>query len=145
AIVQGTSAGTATFTTGSGAITLTNINNNFTGAVSLNNSGANDVAVTDVNAIILGASNVGSGTFAVNATGANTITQTGAIVQAAAAGTATFTTGAAAITLTNAGNDFTGNVVLVNSGANALSVRDTNAISLGAITAGSSLTVQSNG
>ena len=29
--------------------------------MSLNNSGANDVAITDSNAIVLGASNVGSG------------------------------------------------------------------------------------
>ena len=50
------------------------------------------------NAIVLGASSVGKGTLSVIATGANSITQTGAITQAAAAGTATFTTGAGAIT-----------------------------------------------
>src|SRR5262249_57781831 len=93
------------FTTGAGAITLTNAANDFTGAVSLNNSGANNVAVTDANAIVLGASTVGSGTLTVTATGANSITQTGAIVQAAAAGAAGHTTRARGIPPTNRGQD----------------------------------------
>ena len=109
--------GTSNFNAGANAITLTNGSNDFTGAVSLNNSGANNVSVTDTNAIILGASNVGSGTLTVNATGANSITQTGAIVQAAGAGIASFTTGGGVITLTNAGNDFTGAVSATNTGA----------------------------
>ena len=86
--------------------------------------------MTDANAIILGASSVGSGTLTVTATGANAITQTGAIVQAAGAGGASFTTGGAAITLANAGNDFTGSVSLTNTGANNVSVRDANALTL---------------
>ena len=102
--------GTSSFNAGAGSITLTNAANNFVGAVSLANSGANNVAVTDANAIVLGASTVGTGTLTVNATGANTITQTGAIVQAAGAGAASFTTGAGAITLNTATNDFTGPV-----------------------------------
>src|SRR5207253_11097134 len=110
AITQAAGAGAATFSAGANAITLTNAANDFTGAVSLNNSGANNVAVTDVNALILGASAVGSGTLAVSAGGA--ITQTGAITQAAGAGAATFGAGANAITLTNAANDFTGAVSL---------------------------------
>ena len=68
------------------------------------------MAAVDKNAIVLGASTVGSGTLTVNATGANSITQTGAIKQAAGAGAAKFTTGAGAIALTNAANDFTGSV-----------------------------------
>ena len=128
AIVQAAGAGAASFTTGAGAITLTNAANNFVGAVSLNNTGPNNVALTDANAIIVGASSVGSGTLAVKASGANSITQTGPIVQAAGAGGASFTTGGAAITLANAGNDFTGPVSLTNTGANNVSVRDANAL-----------------
>jgi hypothetical protein len=42
---------------GANPITLTNAANNFTGAVSLNNSGANAIQVTDANAIVLGTIN----------------------------------------------------------------------------------------
>ena len=86
--------------------------------MSLANTGANNVAVTDANAIILGASSVGSGTLAVTASGANTITQTGPIVQAAGAGAASFNTGAARSPSTR-GNDFIGPVSLTNTGLNA--------------------------
>ena len=134
--------GTSGFNAGANAITLTTATNNFTGAVSLNNSGANNVAVRDANAIVLGASSVGSGTLGVTAVG---ITQTGAITQAAAAGAATFTGGAGMITLTQA-NDFTGAVSLSNSGANNVSVTDTNAIVLGASGVGAgTLTVNASG
>jgi hypothetical protein len=61
-----------------------------------------------------GTSAVGTGAIAVTATGA--ITQSGAITQAAGAGAASFTTGAAAITLNNPGNDFSGAVSLSNAG-----------------------------
>jgi len=74
-------------------ITLTTATNDFTGAVSLNNSGANNVSVTDANAIVLGASAVGTGTLGVTAGGA--ITETGAITQAAAAGAVTLSVTAA--------------------------------------------------
>jgi hypothetical protein len=69
--------------------------------VSLNNSGANNVAVTDANAIVLGTSSVGTGTLAVISDG--TITQTGPITQAPGAGAASFTaTANALISLTQA-------------------------------------------
>ena len=143
-ITQAGIAGAATFNAGAGVISLTQANN-FTGAVSLNNSGANNVTVRDINAIILGTSLVGTGTLAVNASGANSITQTGTITQAAGAGVATFTTGAGVITLTQA-NDFTGAVSLNNSGANNVSVTDSNMLTLGTlnITAGN-LTALSTG
>src|SRR5262249_30120416 len=124
--------GTSAFNAGAGPIALANAGNDFTGAVSLNNSGANDVAVTDANAIVLGASNVGSGTLTVTATGANSITQTGAIVQAAGAGAASFTTGNGPIVLTQA-NDFTGPVSATDSGASAISITDVNALTLGTV------------
>ncbi|MEJ2574624.1 MAG: hypothetical protein P8164_13745, partial [Gammaproteobacteria bacterium] len=141
AITQAAGAGAATFNGGAGAITL-NAANDFTGAVSLNNSGANNVAVTDANAIDLGPSSVGTGTLTVNGVG---ITQSGAITQAAAAGAATFNGGAGAITL-NAANDFTGAVSLNNSGANNVAVTDANAINLGASSVGTgTLTVNGVG
>jgi hypothetical protein len=120
--------GTSSFTAG-GAISLGNLNN-FTGSVSLNNSGANNVAVTDVNAIILGTSSVGTGTLTVNAVG---ITQTGAITQTASAGSATFNSGAGVITLTQL-NEFTGAVSLANTGNNAISITDKNSLILGTVT-----------
>ncbi|MEJ2565209.1 MAG: hypothetical protein P8141_04435, partial [Gammaproteobacteria bacterium] len=114
----------ANINAGAGSINLTQAANDFTAAVSLNNSGANNVAVTDANAINLGASSVGTGTLTVNGVG---ITQSGAITQAAGSGAATFNGGAGAITL-NAANDFTGAVSLNNSGANNVAVTDANAI-----------------
>src|SRR5204862_466823 len=101
-------------------------------SVAFSNSGANNITVTDSNAIVLGTSSVGTGTFTVNAVG---ITQTGAITQASSAGAATFNAGAGVITLGSA-NDFTGSVSLNNSGANNVSVTDSNAISIGTSSVG---------
>jgi hypothetical protein len=143
AITQASSAGAATFNAGTGVITLANASNNFTGSVRLNNSGANNVAITDVNAIDFGASTLGSGSFAVTAVG---ITQIGAVVQASSAGTVTFNAGAGVITLANASNDFTGSVALNNSGANNVAITDVNAIDFGTSTLGSgSFTVTAAG
>ena len=128
-----TAAGTSSFNAGAGVITLTQFND-FTGAVSLNNSGTNNVAITDANAIDFGASTLGTGTFAVTAVG---ITQSGAITQASSAGTVTFNAGLGVITLSDVSNDFTGSVSLNNSGANNVSITDTNAIDFGASTLGS--------
>ena len=61
-----TVAGTSSFTAGANAITLTQ-SNAFTGDVSLNNSGANDVALTNGIALSLATSSVGSGTLALSA------------------------------------------------------------------------------
>ncbi len=98
--------GAATFNSGAGVITLTTAGNDFQDSVSLNNSGVNAVQVTDTNAIEFGASSVGTDTLTVISGGA--ITQSGAIVQGAGAGIASFTTGGFAVTLTNGSNDFTG-------------------------------------
>ncbi|MFM7541620.1 MAG: hypothetical protein ACKO9Z_18365, partial [Planctomycetota bacterium] len=68
-------AGSSTFQAAT-TITLTQGGNDFTGAVSLSNSGANAVAVTDSNAIDIGTSSVGTSTLTINAVG---ITQSGAI------------------------------------------------------------------
>ena len=135
-IVQGSSATTASFTTGAFGITLTQAANNFIGAVSLNNSGANDVAVTDANAIIFGTSSVGTGTLTVNAVGITQQSDT-RITQSSAAGLVTLNAGAGVIGLTGSFNDFTGNVILSNSGANNVAVTDANSLSLAASTIGS--------
>ncbi|HEY0862460.1 MAG TPA: filamentous hemagglutinin N-terminal domain-containing protein, partial [Lacunisphaera sp.] len=62
-----TVTGTSNFTTGNAAIALDNASNDFTGAVSLNNAGAFNVAIKDVNALTIDTSLVGSGTLTVDA------------------------------------------------------------------------------
>src|SRR6185295_14555357 len=94
-----TTATTASFTAGANAITITNAANSFGGDVSLSNSGANLAAITDNTPLSFGASSVGQLTAISN----GAITQSAAIT---ATGAASFSAGANAITLTNAGNDF---------------------------------------
>ena len=95
--------GTASFdasTGGGNPITLTNAANDFTGAVALVNAGANNVAITDVNAILLGTSSIGTGTLDVTAVG---ISQSGATtITQAGAGDVTLQGGNGNIDLTNA-------------------------------------------
>jgi CSLREA domain-containing protein len=129
-----TVVGLATFNAGANPITLTNPSNNFTGAVSLTNTGANNVAIRDVNTINFAASSLGNGTLSVNAVG---ITQTGAITQVANAGAVTFNAGAGVITLANVGNDFTGLVSVNNSGNNNVSVQDSTDLPIGLSNLGS--------
>lgn len=122
--------GTAKFTTGSYGISLLDENNDFSGAVSLKNSGLNAVSLVDRNDLKLGVVAVGSGTLTVRAGGNISQLDGGSIIQDKQAQTATFTAGAHAIQLNNAGNDFTGSLSLNNSGNNAVSVRDSNDLSL---------------
>ena len=136
-IVQGSSATLASFTTGAFGITLTDTSNNFIGAVSLNNSGANNVAVTDANAIIFGTSLVGTGTLTVNAVGITQESDTRIIQQSSPAGLVTLNAGAGEIGLTGSFNDFTGNVILSNSGAYNVAVTDANSLTLGTSNVGS--------
>ncbi|MEJ0068461.1 MAG: hypothetical protein WDO24_06760 [Pseudomonadota bacterium] len=105
---------------------MTNAGDSFTGAVSLNNSGANNVALANGGAVVLTASSVGSGTLSVTAVGA--ISQSGSVVQLAGAGIATFSAGANAITLTDTSNSFTGGVSLNNSGANNVALQSSGAL-----------------
>ena len=135
ALVQAAGGGKVTINATGGAISLNNKLNDFTGAVTLNNNGANAVEVVDANALLLGASNLGTGTLTVTAGGA--ITQNGAITQAAGAGVASFKAGTTAsgqaIILTQADNDFTGSVAL--SGG-ATQIVDKNALTLGTVATG---------
>jgi hypothetical protein len=155
-------AGTSSFTTGRNGIVLSDANNDFGGAVSLFYSGtAFPAAITDKNALTLGsvtigqdltvrsngALNLGSGSVGRNlvATSFNNNTgATGAITQAGkltVGGTAAITAGAAAITLTNAANNFTGAVSLTNSGANDAAIVDATALVLGQSSVGRNLAV----
>ncbi|WP_168171090.1 filamentous hemagglutinin N-terminal domain-containing protein [Rhodanobacter sp. B05] len=64
AITQAASAGMATFNAGAGPIALGNVGNNFSGVVSLSNSGASAVNLNNGgHALALGTVNVGSGAF----------------------------------------------------------------------------------
>src|SRR5690606_22875201 len=92
-ITQGgafTVSGTSSFDAGTHAIALGDAGNHFTGAVSLKNSGANDVTLDNgSNALVLDDVQVGSGALTVKGVG---ITQaaSSAITQSAAAGAAQF-------------------------------------------------------
>ncbi|MDB3958413.1 hypothetical protein N9408_05845, partial [Opitutales bacterium] len=196
---------TASFTAGGNAITLANAGNDFSGAVSLSNSGSNNVSLTDTNALDLGTVGIGqnltlttggaltdSGAITVSglatiissgqavtlgdsttanfgsidftggivsiteasamqvaaseATGSLTLVSSGAITQSGAIdadSTASFTAGGNSITLTNAGNDFSGAVSLSNSGSNDVSLADSNALDLGTVVVGQNLTLTS--
>jgi trimeric autotransporter adhesin len=130
-------SGNTTFAAGAANnITLDNAGNDFTGTVSVT-SGLN-VALTDANALTLGASTV-SGTLNLNSSGA--ITQTGTL---AVTGAATLAAGAANnITLVTTTNDFAGTVSIVSG--NNVSLRDTNSLALGGSTVGGNLVVTTNG
>ena len=88
--------GTTTVVAGNAAITLNDASNDFTGAVSLTNSGGNAISVTDQNAIDIGITS-SDGTYTVTAGGA--ITQSGAVNASTLALSST-----GAINLSNVGN-----------------------------------------
>src|SRR5581483_11619014 len=112
--------GTSSFTAGANAITLSQ-SNTFTGAVSLSNSGANNVQVTNSTALVLGASTIGSGTLGLTVGGS--ISETGALVQAANAGNITLniTAPSSDILLNTQPNDTNGSILFTGTLSN---VRD---------------------
>ncbi len=134
AITEAAGAGAVTLNGGAGAITFNNAGNDFSGAVSLDNSGNNNVVLVNSGALSLGTSSVGTGTLQLTGAG---LTQTGAITQAAGAGAVTLNGGGDAITLTNAGNNFTGPVSFTNVANNNVTLNDAGALTLGASTIGS--------
>ncbi|MCA1800229.1 MAG: hypothetical protein LC650_02955, partial [Actinobacteria bacterium] len=83
--------------------------NDFTGAVSLNNSGANAVAVTDVNALILGASTVGDD---LTVTAASLTISAGATVASSGGGDITLLTDALQVGIGGTINAGAGNITL---------------------------------
>ncbi|MBA5867991.1 MAG: filamentous hemagglutinin N-terminal domain-containing protein [Nitrospira sp. CR1.3] len=126
--------GTTTLAAGANNITLDNANN-FTGAVSV--TSGNNVALNDINALVLGASTI-SGTLGVTTNGA--LTQSGALN---VTGVTTLAAGAANnITLNNAANNFS--TVGITSGNN-VAVTDANALILGASTISGTLNVTTSG
>ena len=125
-ITQADDADAATFNAGAGVLALNSGLNRFTGAVSLNNSGNNDVTLVHNGALTLGSSNVGSGTLAI-ATQSN-ITQSGAIVQTGT-GNVRISAVLGPIELDNVDNDFQGTLSLGTLGATT--VRDKNSLTLG--------------
>ncbi|HEV2613643.1 MAG TPA: MBG domain-containing protein, partial [Gammaproteobacteria bacterium] len=134
-----TVAGTSNFSVGGAVITLGS-NNLFSGAVSLNNTGANAVSIKNVTNLILGTSVVGQN-LTVTTTG-NSITQTGTLT---VPGTSSFTAGANLINL-SLGNTLTGAVTLSNSGAtNPVTLNNTIATTLPVTTVGGVLTITSGG
>ncbi|MEK7217053.1 MAG: hypothetical protein AAB289_15825, partial [Chloroflexota bacterium] len=141
-----TIGGTTLVTAGANAITLTTGTNNFTGAVTLSNTGANNASITDANALTLGtltlggdltatstgALNLGAGTVAGNlvasTNAAGAVTQTGSLT---VTGTSNINAGLASdIALNSLGNDFQGAVSL--TGANT-GIVDANALTLGTL------------
>ena len=159
-----TGTGQVSIDAGAGAVTLTRASNDFRGAVSLANTGGNNISLTDKNTLTLGTLNVG-GTLTARSTGsfvlgtgsvganlsikAGNSTTGGAITQSAGgiavAGTSSFTTGRSGILLTDTNNDFIGAVSLSYSGSVASGITDKNALVLGTSTIGGALSIGSGG
>ena len=111
--------GPTTVTAGSGAVTLTNPGNNFASVSATGGA----VSIKDINAVALGAINASSLTVDTSA-GNGAVTQTAAVI---VANPSVINAGAGAVTLGNAGNDFStlgvtgGAVTIVDSNALTLS------------------------
>jgi filamentous hemagglutinin family protein len=129
-----TVTGTTSVNAGANAITLANNGNDLGGAVTVDNIGANNVALNNganaltVNGTVGGnlgtTTTTGTGTTTFGATSAGSLTAIsgGAVGQTAGtaltvAGTTSVNAGANAITLANNGNDFVGTVTVNNTGA----------------------------
>jgi hypothetical protein len=118
-------------------ITLDNQGNDFTGAVSVGSGKA--VSITDTNALVLGASTV-RGTLGITAAGA--VTQTGALI--VTGGTTLVAAGTNSdVTLDNAGNNFSG-AVLVTSGRD-VKLHDAEGLDLGTLVVGRDLNIRTIG
>ncbi len=137
-IVTGT--GASAVDAGAAAITLTNTSNDFRGALSLKNTGQHGIMVRDANALVLGdVSMSADNVHLLSVTAYGTIAQQGAIHTGAGGayfdasrGTTKSQTGGA-IALTNAGNDFRGDVQLWTTGAYSIAINDANSLRLGRV------------
>src|SRR4029077_7459140 len=98
--------GTSSFSAGANGIDLTTNGggNNFTGAVALNNSGANDVSITNSGALQIGASTIGQN---FNVTAGGNISETGVITSGGTT-TVAVTAPASDILLGTQANDLAG-------------------------------------
>ncbi|MCX7037323.1 MAG: filamentous hemagglutinin N-terminal domain-containing protein [Proteobacteria bacterium] len=128
-LVSGASSITAT----GQAVSLPNAGNNFGGALSL---AAKDVIVTDTNALSLGASVI-TGNATVTAGGA--LTQTGML---SVTGNTAITATGQTVTLTHAGNDFSGTIAV---SAKDLGLADANALALSASTLSGNANITAGG
>ena len=126
--------GTADFEGGAGAITVAAAGTVNFGALTFNTT-AGAVNITEDSGTSLAATNTAN---TLNLTSAGAITDTGTVT---VAGTSTISTGAFAITLDSAGNDFQGTVNVSNSGANAVRIDDANDMTIGTVNVGSTLTL----
>jgi filamentous hemagglutinin family protein len=139
-------SGTTNISVGAHLINLSN-NNTFSGAVTLSNSGANDVTIVTTGNLDIAGSNVGSGvlTLQAGATGAGILTQSGAIVQESGAA-GVFLQSDGNLTLNNPSNAFTGPITVVGTnGGNANLANSTATIIGGAQTGGGTYTLNSSG
>lgn len=143
-IAQGgvfTVSGSSSFTAGAHAISLANGSNTFTGAVSLSNSGAHNVTLTNSTVFSLGNVSVGSGTLNLTGAGINQALG-GSITQASGAGAATFNAGSGnALSLDGSNNTFSG---VVNLTGGTTQINSSSALTLGALSTGN-LTANSSG
>ncbi|MBT7924755.1 MAG: hypothetical protein HN627_10885, partial [Opitutae bacterium] len=130
--------GTSSFSAGANTITLTQAND-FTGAVSLSNAGANDVSITDSNALILGTVGVGQNL---------TVTTTGGALtdsaNIAVEGLATIVATGQSVTLGDAVGETTNFGSLDFAGA-AVTITEDSSMSIAASEATGALTLSANG
>jgi autotransporter-associated beta strand protein len=140
-ITQAAGAGAVTLNAGNGPISLGSPGDGLTGTVNLSNSGANNVSLYNLGPLTLGDVTVGSGTLSLSGAGITQATGT-SINQAANAGAATFKAGSGAITLTNAGNAFTG---VVNLSGSDVAITTAGALTLNDVAASGQLAVNSGG
>ena len=97
------------------------------GTTTVTTTGNGSAYITSAASYALGASTVGSGTLKVGAGGTATVTQSGA----ASAGTLVLDASGLTVTLSQAGNDFD----TLNGTAGVLTLRDTDGLDVGALTA----------
>ncbi len=138
----GLTAGQITFDAGAGSIAL-NGANQFVGEVSLNNTGNHAVSINDVDNLVFTDSAIGSGAFTVTSGGG--VSQTGFITQETGATAVNIHAGAGAISLSDPGNSFTGDITLSNSGSNLVNLVNSNAINLASVITDGSLDIRSLG
>jgi filamentous hemagglutinin family protein len=122
-----------------GAVTLNNVSNNFTGAVSVTVAGVGGATIVDQNDLIIGTVAVNAGSLTLQSGG--NLTQTGLITQNGAVALVTLTA-TGSITLTNPNNDFEASVSV---NANNASLRDSNDLTLAGATVTNLFTVQNSG
>ena len=125
-------SGPTTANAGSGAVTLNNAGNNFGSVAAIGGA----VSVTDVNALTLGA--ISATSLTVNtAAGNGAVTQSGAVV---VSGASNVNAGSGAITLANAGNDFS-NLPGNSFTGGAISLRDANDLTVTTLVAGANQSI----